>query len=109
MVDFALGSHHKVIFTERISTLITFGAKQSDVVALAVGLAVAHEASAALVEELAALLTLEARCVPLQIGRDPQDVLVVDLSAAAHAMRQSLLLCKKKRPSVMLKAFCAIK
>ena len=57
-----------------------------DIVVLAVGLAVAHEARAGLIEELVALDTAEAGCVPLQVGGDPQDVLVVDGAAAASAV-----------------------
>ena len=85
VVDFGFGSHHKVVFTKRIPALITFGAEQTNVVALAVGLAVAHEARAALVEELTALLALQARRVPLEVRRDSQNVLVVNFERASNA------------------------
>lgn len=41
--------------------------RSPDVVALAVGLPVAHEAGARLVEELVAVGALEAGCMPLQV------------------------------------------
>ena len=56
-----------------------------DVVLLAVGLALPDEARVVLVEEHLTLTALEARRVPLQVGRHAQDELVVDLAAAAHA------------------------
>lgn len=66
------------------------------VIPLAVGFAVAHEARAALVEELPALLALEARRMPLEIGRHAQNVLVVVLGAAADAQREALLFCARE-------------
>ena len=41
-----------------------------------------------LVQEHLTLTALEARRVPLQVGRHTQDELVVDLAAAAHAERE---------------------
>ena len=38
-----------------------------------------------LIEEHLTLTALEARRVPLQVRRHPQDELVVDLASAAHA------------------------
>ena len=61
-----------------------------DIVVLAVGLAVSNEAGAGLVEELVALGTAEAGGVPLQVRRDPQDVLVMDSATAAGAVRRLL-------------------
>ena len=60
-----------------------------DVVPAAVGLAISDEAGAVLVEEDGALDALEARGVPLEIGRHAQDVLVGDLTAAADAEAQA--------------------
>lgn len=56
-----------------------------DVISSTEGLAVADEARAVLVEEDAALDALEARGVPLEVGRHAQDVLVLDGRAAADA------------------------
>lgn len=64
-----------------------------DVVPLAVGLPVSHEARARLVQVLAALGALEAGGVPLEVWRHPQDELVVDLTPAAHARGGARLLC----------------
>ena len=41
-----------------------------------------------LVQEHLTLTALEARRVPLQVGRHTQDELVVDLATAAHAERE---------------------
>lgn len=65
-----------------------------DIVPLAVGLPVSHEARARLVQVLAALGALEAGGMPLQVGRHPQDKLVVDLTPAAHAHGSPGLLCR---------------
>ena len=59
-----------------------------DVVLLAVGLALPDEARVVLIEEHLTLTALEARRVPLQVGRHAQDELVVDLAATAHALRE---------------------
>lgn len=40
-----------------------------------------------------ALCALEARGVPLQVGRHPQNVLVVDLGAATNTQAQSPFFC----------------
>lgn len=58
------------------------------VVPLAVGLAVAQEARAGLVQRLPALGALEAGDVPLQVRRHPQQERVLDAAAAARAQRQ---------------------
>lgn len=63
------------------------------IVSLTVSLSVSDEASAALVQVLAALCTLEAGCVPLQVRGDSQDVLVVYLTSTAHTHCDSRLLC----------------
>lgn len=60
-------------------------ASSPDVVPLAVGFPVSHEARARLIQVLAALGALEAGGVPLEVGRHPKDKLVVDLTPAAHA------------------------
>ena len=64
-----------------------------EVVALAVGLAVPDVARAGLVQVLCTVRTLEALRVPLQVRRYAHDVLVVDLTPAAHAHRDPPLLC----------------
>lgn len=74
-----------------------------DVVPLAVGLPVSHEARARLVQVLAALSTLEAGGVPLEVGGHPQDELVVDLTPAAHARGRGRLLCGEGRTSGRLR------
>lgn len=70
-----------------------------DIVPLAVGLPVSHEARARLVQVLAALGALEAGGVPLEVGGHPEDELVVDLTAAAHAHGRPGLLCQGRAPS----------
>lgn len=55
------------------------------VVPLAVGLAVAQEARAGLVQRLPALGALEAGDVPLQVRRHPQQERVLDAAPAARA------------------------
>lgn len=67
------------------------------IISFAIGFPVPDETSARLVQVLAALGALEAGCVPLQVGRDPQDVLVVDLAPTSHTHRESGLLCTKSR------------
>ncbi len=57
------------------------------VVGFAVGLAVAHKASAALVQEEATLDAFETLGVPFKVGRYFQNVLVVDLTTTAEAYR----------------------
>ena len=57
------------------------------IVLLAEGLSVSDKAGTILVEEHLALGALEAGRVPLQVGCNPQDVLVVDLTPAPHAQR----------------------
>lgn len=59
------------------------------IVSFTVGFPVSDEASAGLVQILAALCTLEAGCVPLQVRGHSHDVLVVYLTPAAHAHRNS--------------------
>lgn len=77
--------------------------KSPDIIPLAVGLAVAHETRARLVQELPAFLTFQARRMPLQVGGDAQDELVVDYSAAADAVAQSFwFFCKKKRQKISM-------
>ena len=63
------------------------------IVSFTVSLPVSDEASAGLVQILAALCTLEAGCVPLQVRGDSQDVLVVYLTSTAHTHGDSRLLC----------------
>lgn len=63
------------------------------IISFTVRLSVSDKASAGLVQVLAALCTLEAGCVPLQIGGDSQDVLVVNLTSTAHTHGDSRLLC----------------
>lgn len=63
------------------------------VVSFAVGLAVPDETSAGLVQVLTALCTLQTRRVPLQVRGDPQDILVMDLTSAAHTHGDPGLLC----------------
>lgn len=70
-----------------------------DVVPLAVGLPVSHEARARLVQVLAALGALEAGGVPLEVWRHPQDKLIVDLTPAAHAHGRPGLLCRGRARS----------
>lgn len=78
-------------------------AASPDVVPLAVGLPVSHEARARLVQVLAALGALEAGGVPLEVWGHPQDELVVDLTPAAHARGRAGLLCGEGRTSGRLR------
>lgn len=59
------------------------------IISFTVGFPVPDEASAGLVQILAALCTLEAGCMPLQVRGHSHDVLVVYLTSAAHAHRSS--------------------
>lgn len=63
------------------------------VVSFAVCLPVPDEASARLVQVLTALCALQTRRVPLQVRGDPQDILVMDLTSAAHTHGDPGLLC----------------
>lgn len=63
------------------------------IISFTVSLSVSDEASAGLVQVLAALCTLEAGCMPLQVRGDSQDVLVVYLTSTAHTHCDSRLLC----------------
>ena len=58
-----------------------------EIVSLAVGFALAYEAGTALVEVLVTVGALQTGGVPLQVRVDAQNVLVVDLAAAANAQR----------------------
>ena len=71
------------------------------IISLTVSLPVSDEASAGLVQVLAALGALEAGCVPLQVGGHSQDVLVVYLTPTAHTHRDSRLLCVTVRHTLM--------
>lgn len=66
-----------------------------NIITLAVGFAIAHETRTALVQELPALLALQTRRMPLEIGGNAQDILIVYLAATANAMRQALFFCKE--------------
>jgi hypothetical protein len=74
------------------------------IISLAVGLAVSNKAGTVLVEELMALCALEARGVPLQVGRHPQNVLVVDLGAATNTQAQSPFFCNTPQEIYIKKA-----
>lgn len=63
------------------------------IVSLAIGFAIPNETRAALVEKLPAFLALETGRMPLEIGSDAQNVLVVVLGAAANAQRKTLFFC----------------
>lgn len=56
-----------------------------DIISFTICLSFADEASAALVQVLAALCALEAGCMPLQVRGHPHDVLVLYRAPAAHA------------------------
>lgn len=79
-------------------------ARQSDatpellprIISLTVGLSVSDEACARLVQVLAALCTLEAGCVPLQVRGHSEDVLVVYLTSTAYTHGDSRLLCVRQ-------------
>ena len=70
------------------------------IISLAVGLAVSNKAGTVLVEELMALCALEARGVPLQVGRHPQNVLVVDLGTATNTQAQSPFFCNTHQKNI---------
>lgn len=65
------------------------------IISFTVSLSVSDEASAGLVQVLAALCTLEAGCMPFQVRGDSQDVLVVYLTSTAHTHCDSRLLCEE--------------
>ena len=65
------------------------------IISFAIGFAVPDETSAGLIQILAALCALQAGCMPLQVGRDSQYVLVMDLTSTSDTHRDSWLLCKK--------------
>lgn len=64
------------------------------VISFAVGLAIPDEASARLIQVLAAFRALQAGCMPLQVRGDSQDVLVMDLTSTADTHSDSGLLCR---------------
>lgn len=66
------------------------------VVPLAIGLAVAQEARAGLVQRLPALGALEAGDVPLQVRRHPQQEGVLDAAPAARAQGQPRPPCREQ-------------
>lgn len=68
MKDLVLGPHHKVVLSERLAALFTLGPEEPDVVLLAVGLAVPHEAGAVLVEEHLALGALQLMLMKIDFG-----------------------------------------
>lgn len=57
------------------------------IISLAVRFPVPYEASARLVQVLVALHAFQTGCVPLQVRGDPQNILVMDLTAAAYTHR----------------------
>lgn len=65
------------------------------VISFTISLAVPDEASAGLIQVLAAFSTLQAGCVPLQVRGDSQYVLVMYLTSTAYTHRESGLLCRK--------------
>lgn len=65
------------------------------IISFAIGFAVPDETSAGLIQVLAALCTFQAGCMPLQVGRDSQYVLVMDLTSTSYTHRESWLLCKE--------------
>lgn len=89
VVNFTFRSHHEIVFAERAAAFVALGAEQFNIVPFTIRLSVPHEARAALVQKHMTLLTLQTRRVPFQIGRHPEDVLVVDLAATAHAVAQA--------------------
>lgn len=58
--------------------------------------AVHHEARRRLVQALTALGAFQALHVPFEVGRDLEQVLVVDRVAAAGAHRRRLALCERE-------------
>lgn len=88
---------YRFILKFLICKLWKAGGRLPYVVSFAVGLAVADEASARLVQVLTALCALQTRCVPLQVRGDPQDILVMDLTSAAHTHGDPGLLCVQTR------------
>lgn len=62
------------------------------IISLAVRFPVPYEASARLVQVLVALHAFQTGCVPLQVRGDPQNILVMDLTAAAYTHRKFGLL-----------------
>lgn len=87
VVGVAPNAHHQISLAEGQMALGALHAKQFEIVSLAVGLALAYEAGTALVEVLVTVGALQTGGVPLQIRVDAQNVLVVDLAAAANAQR----------------------
>ena len=99
VVDAVPRPHHQIAAAEAHLALGALDAEEPDVVPLAVGLPVSHEARARLVQVLAALGALEAGGVPLEVWRHPQDKLIVDLTPAAHAHGRPGLLCRGRARS----------
>lgn len=65
------------------------------IISFAVGFSVSDETCAGLIQVLAALRALQAGCVPLQVRRDSQYVLVMDLASTSYTHGESLLLCRE--------------
>lgn len=78
------------------------------IISLAICFPVPYEASACLVQVLVALHALQTGCVPLQVGGDPQDVLVMDLTAAAYTHRKSGLLCTWKKKYIVVSCYTGV-
>ncbi len=75
-------------YTGNISKILPY------IISFAIGFPVPDETSAGLIQVLAALRTLQAGCMPLQVGRHSQYVLVMDLTSTSYTHRESWLLCK---------------
>lgn len=101
--DFILGPHHKIVLAKRPKTFVAFRPKQSeikiemtsrfqrsiekilpDIVFFAVGLSISHKTGTVFIKEHLAFATLEAGCVPFEVGRYPEDVLVMNLPTTAN-------------------------
>lgn len=96
VVDVVAGAHHQVAAAERRPALGALDAEEPAVISLAVGLAVAQEACAGLVQGLPALGALEAGDVPFQVRRYPQQEGVLDAAPAARAQGQPRPPCRER-------------
>jgi len=87
--------------TPRVRTAGAWPGGEPEVVHLAVGFSVSHEAGAHFVEHEPAVGALETRRVPLEVGCDSQDELVEDRTSAARTRARPTHSCSSNHRNVI--------